>query len=101
MIEIVALIGEIVKQIRELFCLFAPEQDATFDEIEPQVRSVMLEIGRQIVESIFSHKQEPPEPEIQSVKRVYTGTDGVMVPTVDGYKEMKVITMYDTSLAKR
>ena len=45
------------------------------------------EMGR--VESIFSHKQLPPEPEIDSVKRGYVGTDGVMVPTVDGYREMK------------
>ena len=227
MMEIVTLIGEIVKQILELFRMFAPEQDTTFDEIETQVRAVMLEIGRQIIEgilkvrgtgyterhirtpsgymatyredqtrtiktlmgpvkisrayyyagkdkggyfpldeslslpqeqysyavqeqmslyaiddsygesskklcytfpieasastirrisqkygaeilqeeqskvdAIFSHKQDPPEPEIKSVKRGYTGTDGVMVPTVDGYKEMKVITMYDTSFAK-
>lgn len=38
------------------------------------------------VEAIFSHRQPPPEPEIESVKRGYTGTDGVMVPTVDGYR---------------
>jgi hypothetical protein len=227
MMEILTLIGEIVKQILELFHVFAPDQDTTFDEIETQVRSVMLEIGRQIVEAIikvrgtgysgkrtktpsgdmstyredrtrtvktlmgpvkvirayyhmgkgsggyfpldeslslpheqysyavqeqmslhaidksygessrklcytfpieasastvrrisqkygkeilqseqsrveaiFNHKQEVPEPEIQSVERGYTGTDGVMVPTVDGYKEMKVITTYDTSFAK-
>lgn len=50
--EIVALIGEIVKQILELFGSFAPEQDATFDDIETQVRAVMLEIGRRIVETI-------------------------------------------------
>ena len=227
MMEILTLLEEIVKEILTLFRMFSPEQDTTFDEIETQVRAVMLEIGRQIVESIvkvrgtgytgrhirtptgdmatyredrprsiktlmgsvqisrayyhvgkgkggyfpldeslclpqeqysyavqeqmslyaisesyaessrklcytfpieasastvrrisqkygaeilaqeqsrvdgiFSHKQKPPEPEIQSVKRGYTGTDGVMVPTVDGYKEMKVITMYDTSLAR-
>ncbi len=225
MMEIVTLIGEIVKQILELFHVFAPEQDTTFDEIETQVRAVMLEIGRRIVEiiikvrgtgyagktiktssgepatyhedrtrtvktlmgpvdivrayyrkghggyfpldeslslpqeqysyavqeqmslyaiddsysessrklcytfpieasastvrrisqkygkeilaqeqsrveDIFSHEQEPPEPEIQSVGRGYTGVDGVMVPTVDGYKEMKVTTTYDTSFSK-
>jgi len=38
--------------------------------------------------------------EIDSVKRGYVGTDGVMVPTVNGYREMKVITSYDTSYAK-
>jgi len=43
------------------------------------------------VESIFGHKQPPPEPEIDSVKRGYVGTDGVMVPTVNGYREMKVM----------
>ena len=52
------------------------------------------------VEAIFSHRQPPPEPEIESVKRGYVGTDGVMVPTVNGYKEMKVVTTYDTSYAK-
>ena len=227
--EIVTLIGEIVKQILELFGSFAPEADTTFDDIETQVRSVMLEIGRRIVETIvkvrgtgyagkiirtpsgkmatyhedrsrtiktlmgpvdvsrayylleesdggyfpldeslslpkekysyavqeqmslyaiddsygessrklsytfpieaststvrrisqkrgeeilaeeqdrveaiFSHKQSAPEPEIDSVKRGYTGVDGVMVPkrTLEGYKEMKVITTYDTSFAK-
>jgi hypothetical protein len=56
------------------------------------------EINR--VESIFSHRQPLPEPEIESVERGYTGTDGVMVPTVDGYREMKVITTYNTSYAR-
>jgi hypothetical protein len=51
------------------------------------------------VEAIFSHQQSAPEPEIQSVKRGYVGADGVMVPTVDGYREMKVATTYDTSFA--
>jgi len=224
---IVTLIGEIVKQILKLFDIFNPHQDASFDEIETQVRAVMLEIGRQLVEaiirsrgtgysgkriktpsgekakyrevrtrtmktlmgpveiqrayyhkgkgkggyvpldellslpegrysyavqeqmslygiedsyeesakklrytfpidasgstvgriskrhgseilqeemerveSIFSHRQPPPEPEIESVERGYTGADGVMVPTVDGYREMKVVTAYNTSYAK-
>jgi hypothetical protein len=226
MVEIIILIGEIVKQILELFGAFAPEQDATFDDIETQVRAVMLEIGRRIIETIvkvrgtgyigetiktpsgevatyhedrartmktlmgpvevvrayyplgkgggyfpldeslslpqehysyavqeqmslyaiddsygessrklcytfpieassstvrrisqkhgrdilaeeqdrvgaiFSHKQPVPESEIDSVDRGYTGVDGVMVPTVEGYKEMKVVTTYDTSFAK-
>jgi hypothetical protein len=227
MVEIIILIGEIVKQILELFGSFSPEQDTTFDAIETQVRSVMLKIGRRIVETIvkvrgtgymgetiqtpsgelatyhedrsrtiktlmgpvetvrayyplekggsgyfpldeslsfpqeqysyavqeqmslyaiddsygessrklcytfpieaspstvrrisqkhgkeifsqeqdrieaiFSHKQAVPEPEIDSVKRGYTGIDGVMVPTVEGYKEMKVVTTYDTPFAK-
>jgi hypothetical protein len=227
MMNIVTLIGEIIKQILELFSLFAPHQDASFDEIETQVRSVVLEIGRQLVEAIvssrgtgysgkviktpsgekakhvetrtrtiktlmgpveirrayyhigkgkggyvpldellslpegqysyavqeqmslyaiedsyeesvkklrytfpieasgstvrriiqwhgkeiyqeelakveaiFSHKQPVPDPEIHSVKRGYVGADGVMVPTVDGYKEMKVATTYDTSFGK-
>jgi hypothetical protein len=96
--EIVSLIGEIVKQILELFGSYAPEENTTFDDIETQVRSVMLEIGRRIrVETVFSHKQPAPESEIDSVKRGYTGVDGVMVPkrTLEGYKEMKVVTTYD------
>ena len=216
MLEIVTLIREIVKQILELFGHFSPSQEASLDEIETQVRSVMLEIGRLTVEaiirvrgtgyigkriktpsgakakyreirtriiktlmgpiqirmayyhlgkgkggyvpldeslslpqgqysyavqeqmslyaiedsyeesakklcytfpveasgstvrriiqnhgkeiyqeaidevaSIFSHKQPVPTPEIESVKRGYVGADGVMIPTVDGYREMK------------
>jgi hypothetical protein len=227
MMVIVTLIGEIVKQILDLFGFFNPQQDASFDEIEMQVRSVMLEIGRQIVEAIirvrgtgysgkriktptgafakyretrprtiktlmgpveiqrayyhigkgkggyvpldeslslpqeqysyavqeqmslyaiedsyeesakklrytfpveasgstvrriiqergkeiyqeevarvaaiFSHKQPVPEPEIESVQRGYVGADGVMVPTVDGYREMKVANTYDTTTAR-
>ena len=227
MLEIVTLIREIVKQILELFGHFSPSQEASLDEIETQVRSVMLEIGRLTVEaiirvrgtgyigkriktpsgakakyreirtriiktlmgpiqirmayyhlgkgkggyvpldeslslpqgqysyavqeqmslyaiedsyeesakklcytfpveasgstvrriiqnhgkeiyqeaidevaSIFSHKQPVPTPEIESVKRGYVGADGVMIPTVDGYREMKVATTYDTSFAK-
>ena len=50
--EIVTLIGEIVKQILGLFESFAPEQETTFDDMETQVRAVMLEIGRRIVETI-------------------------------------------------
>lgn len=52
------------------------------------------------VEAIFSHKQAVPEPEIDSVERGYVGADGVMVPTVDGYREMKVAATYDTSFAR-
>jgi len=48
------------------------------------------------VEEIFSHKRPVPQPHIQSVDRGYVGSDGVMVPTLDGYGEMKVITTYDT-----
>jgi len=71
------------------------------------VRRISCKHGKKIfqeeedrVEGIFSNKQKPPEPEIESVKRGYVGTDGVMVPTVKGYKEMKVITTYDTTYAK-
>lgn len=227
MMVIVTLIGEIVKQILKLFDIFNPHQDASFDEIETQVRAVMLEIGRQLVEAIirsrgtgysdkriktasgekakylelrtrtiktlmgpveiqrayyhkgkgkggyvpldellslpegqysyavqeqmglyaiedsyeesakklrytfpveasgstvrritqergkeiyqeevgkvlaiFSHNQPVPDPEIESVQRGYVGADGVMVPTVEGYREMKVATTYDTSFAR-
>jgi hypothetical protein len=48
------------------------------------------------VEAIFSHRQPVPEPEIHSVERGYVGVDGVLVPTVSGYKEMKVAASYDT-----
>jgi hypothetical protein len=227
MMEILTLINEIVKQIRDLCSSFSPEQEATFDEIETKVREVMLEIGRRTIETIirvrgtgytnetiqtpsgeiaeyrenrtrtiktlmgpveiqrayyhigkgkggyvpldkslslpqeqysyavqeqmslyaiedsyeesakklrytfpveasgstvrriiqergkeiyqeevakvaaiFSHKQPVPDPEIESVQRGYVGADGVMVPTVEGYREMKVATTYDTSFAR-
>jgi hypothetical protein len=71
------------------------------------VRRIIQRRGKEIyqeeldkVEAIFSHKQPVPEPEIQTPKRGYVGTDGVMVPTVDGYREMKVATTYDTSFGK-
>ncbi len=53
MMEILTLINEIVKQIRDLCSSFSPEQEATFDEIETKVREVMLEIGRTTVETII------------------------------------------------
>ena len=226
MLEILALVKEIVKQIVKLFDDFSPSHDASFDDIETQVRSVMLEIGRRTVESIlrtrgtgfwgkriktpsgkkgkyveiqprtmktlmgsveinrayyhlgkgeggyvpldeslslpesqysyavqeqmslyatedgfdesakklrytfpietsgstvrrisqhhgkeicqeemtkveeiFSYKRPVPEPRIGSVDRGYVGTDGVMVPTLDGYREMKVVATYDTGFA--
>ncbi|MBD3183802.1 ISKra4 family transposase [Candidatus Poribacteria bacterium] len=51
------------------------------------------------VEEIFSHKRPVPQPQISWVARGYVGSDGVMVPTLDGYREMKVITTYDTSFS--
>jgi hypothetical protein len=54
MMEILTLINEIVKQIRDLCSCFSPEQESTFDEIETKVRYVMLEIGRQVIETIIS-----------------------------------------------
>jgi len=53
MMEILTLINEIVKQIRDLCNSFSPEQEATFDEIETKVREVMLEIGRRTIETII------------------------------------------------
>ena len=53
MTEMIALIEGIVKQIRELFQAYAPGQAATLDEIETKVLQLMLEIGRQLVESII------------------------------------------------
>ena len=52
------------------------------------------------MKAIFSHKKEAPQPELKSVQRGYVGMDGVMVPTTEGYKEMKVVATYDTSKAK-
>jgi hypothetical protein len=71
------------------------------------VRRISQEYGRQIaeqesagVEGIFSHRQPVPEPEIESVEHGYVGVDGVMVPTVEGYREMKVAASYDTPSAR-
>lgn len=74
---------------------------------ESTVRRISQEYGRQIaeqesagVEGIFSHRQPVPEPEIESVEHGYVGVDGVMVPTVEGYREMKVAASYDTPSAR-
>jgi hypothetical protein len=71
------------------------------------VRRIIQERGKEIyqeevarVAAIFSHKQPAPDPEIESVQRGYVGADGVMVPTVDGYREMKVANTYDTTTAR-
>lgn len=71
------------------------------------IRRITQKYGKDItqtqsaeVDSVFSHKKPLPEPDIKSVVRGYVGLDGVMVPTREGYKEMKVITTYDTPLAK-
>lgn len=74
---------------------------------ESTIRRVVQKYGKDItqtqtneVSAVFSHKQPVPEPDIKSVKRGYVGLDGVMVPTRNGYREMKVITTYDTPVAK-
>ena len=53
MLEILSLMEKIVKQIHELFGLFAPGRKATLDEIEAKVFSLMLEIGRLLVAGII------------------------------------------------
>ena len=55
MMEILSLMEGIVKQIRELFQLFAPGQRATLDEIEAKVFSVMMEIGRLLIAKMLLH----------------------------------------------
>ena len=74
---------------------------------ESTVRRISQKYGRQIaesesarVEAIFSHSQPVPEAEIDSVEHGYIGVDGVMVPTVEGYREMKVAASYDTPSAR-
>jgi len=71
------------------------------------IRRITQKYGKDItqcesdeVDAVFSHKRPMPEPDIKSVIRGYVGLDGVMVPTREGYKEMKVITTYDTPIAK-
>lgn len=90
--------AESAKKLKHLFPL----------EVSPSsIRRISERYGKEItqdeaikVEEIFSHKRPIPQPEIHSVKRGYTGADGVMVPTVNGYREMKVATTYDTPRAK-
>lgn len=74
---------------------------------ESTVRRISQKYGRQIaaqesaeVEAIFSHSQPVPEPEVESAEHGYVGVDGVMVPTVEGYREMKVAATYDTPSAR-
>ena len=70
------------------------------------VRRISQHHGKEIyqeemarVEEIFAHNRPVPEPQIASVERGYVGSDGVMVPTLDGYREMKVMATYDTGSA--
>lgn len=74
---------------------------------ESTIRRIVTKYGKDITQSqsdevnaVFSHKQPVPELDIKSVERGYVGLDGVMIPTRNGYKEMKVITTYDTPIAK-
>ena len=53
MLEILTLIREIVNQIMGLFVQFHRSEGTDFDTVETQVRSVMLEIGRQTVETLI------------------------------------------------
>jgi hypothetical protein len=89
--------GESSKKLKYLFPITASPST---------IRRISQKHGKEItddeaikVQEIFSHKRAVPEPEID-VKRGYTGTDGVMVPTMDGYREMKVAATYDTPIAK-
>jgi hypothetical protein len=89
---------ESAKKLRYTFPIDA--SGSTVGRISKKHGSEIYQEEMDRVEAIFGHKQPPPEPEIDPVKRGYVGTDGVMVPTVNGYREMKVITSYDTSYAK-
>ena len=55
--EILTLINEIIKQIRELFDLLTSKPNTTIDEIETKVHQVMIEIGRQHATYPSSSKQ--------------------------------------------
>lgn len=90
--------GESAKKLSHLFPVEASA--STIRRIAQKYGKEIAEQESQEVEAIFSHKQPVPEPEIDSVQRGYTGADGVMVPTVEGYKEMKVAVTYDTPIAK-
>ena len=90
--------GESAKKLKYLFPITASPST---------IRRISQKHGKEItddeaikVQEIFSHKRPVPEPRIDTVKRGYTGTDGVMVPTLNGYREMKVAATYDTPIAK-
>lgn len=91
MFEIVTLIGNIVKQILEVIELFAPSREVAFDEIETEVRAVMLEIGRQIVEAIvrfrgtgYSGKRiKTPSGEKARYREIRTRTIKTLMGTVE------------------
>ena len=52
--EILTLINEIIKQIRELFELLTSKPDTTIDEIETKVHQIVIEIGRQLTQVIVN-----------------------------------------------
>lgn len=88
--------GESAKKLKYLFPITA--SPSTIRRISQKYGKEITEEEAIEVKEIFSHKRPIPEPEIHSVKRGYTGTDGVMVPTVNGYREMKVAATYDTPI---
>lgn len=90
--------GESAKKLKYLFPITA--SSSTIRRISEKYGKEITEKEAREVKEIFSHKRPVGEPEIKSVKRGYTGTDGVMVPTVHGYREMKVAATYDTPIAK-
>jgi len=53
MSKIIILIEVIVKQIREVIQLLTSKEDITLDEIETKVWSVVLEIGRLMMEGVI------------------------------------------------
>lgn len=89
---------ESAKKLSHLFPIKA--SGSTIRRISQKYGKEITEEEHENVKAIFSHKLPAPAPEIGSVKRGYVGVDGVRVPTVEGYKEMKVAATYDTPLAK-
>jgi hypothetical protein len=90
--------GESEKKLKRLFPISL--SDSTIRRITQKHGEWITSGEESKVKAIFSHKQPVPEPEIKSVARGYPGIDGVLVPTVNGYKEMKVGVTYDTPKTK-
>jgi len=100
--SLLAIEDSFAESAKKLSKLFPPVKvsASTIRRITQKHGKDITQAETEEVESVFSHKRPLPEPDIKSVVRGYVGLDGVMIPTREGYKEMKVITTYDTSSAR-
>ena len=90
--EILTLINEIIKQIRELFNILTSKPNITIDEIETKIHKVMIDIGRQLTQLIvnshgtgYTHRVlKTPSGEQATFKGYQKRTIGTLMRDTDG-----------------